>query len=65
MPKRIAPLSELQIRNAKSQEKQITLFDGGGLYLLITPTGGKLWRLKYSLFGKEKVSIHHLVLSHS
>jgi integrase len=55
MPKRIAPLSEIQVRNAKPQEKQSTLFDGGGLYLLISPTGGKLWRLKYSLFGKEKL----------
>jgi len=55
MPKRIAPLSDLQVRNAKPKEKQVTLFDGGGLYLLITPTGGKLWRLKYSLFGKEKL----------
>lgn len=55
MPKRIVPLSELQIRNAKSQNKQFTLFDGGGLYLLVTPSGGKLWRLKYSLFGKEKL----------
>lgn len=55
MPKRIAPLSELQIRNAKPQAKQFTLFDGGGLYLLVTPTGGKLWRLKYSFIGKEKL----------
>jgi len=55
MPKRIAPLSEMQVRTAKPQTKQTTLFDGGGLYLLITPTGGKLWRLKYSFFGKEKL----------
>lgn len=55
MPKRIVQLSEMQVRNVKPQEKQTTLFDGGGLYLLITPTGGKLWRFKYSLFGKEKL----------
>ncbi|TWJ19356.1 hypothetical protein JN12_01769 [Geobacter argillaceus] len=35
MPKRIAPLSEMQVRNAKPQAKQVTLFDGGGLFLLV------------------------------
>src|ERR1700675_2563992 len=53
MPKRIAPLSALQVNKAKPKEKQYTLFDGGGLYLLVTPTGGKLWRFKYALQGKS------------
>lgn len=30
------------------------MFDGGGLYLEINPTGSKLWRLKYYHLGKEK-----------
>lgn len=30
------------------------LSDGGGLYLLITPAGGALWRIKYRIEGKEK-----------
>jgi integrase len=34
--------------------KSISLFDGGGLYLLITPSGGKLWRFKYRFNKKEK-----------
>lgn len=55
MPKRIAPLTDTQVRNAKPQAKDITMFDGGGLYLLITPTGGKLWRFKYRYAGKEKL----------
>ncbi len=55
MPKRIAPLSEMQVRNSKPQAKQVTLFDGGGLFLLVTPTGGKLWRFKYRYQGKEKI----------
>ena len=55
MPKRIVPLSEVKIRTAKPEEKQITLFDGGGLFLLITPSGGKLWRFKYRFDGKEKL----------
>lgn len=54
MPKRIVPLSETQINKAKPQSKDFKLFDGGGLYLLITPAGGKLWNLKYRYFGKEK-----------
>ena len=29
-------------------------FDGGGLYLEITPAGGRYWRLKYRFAGKEK-----------
>lgn len=55
MPKRIAPLSEVQIKNTKPKEKESKLYDGGGLYLVITPSGGKLWRLKYQFDGKEKL----------
>jgi integrase len=55
MPKRIVPLTDLKISKAKSQSKQVTLFDGGGLFLLITPTGGKLWRFKYRFNGRERL----------
>ncbi len=48
------PLSNTAIRNAKSGEKIRKLFDGGGLYLEVTPRGGKWWRLKYRFEGKEK-----------
>ncbi len=54
MPKRILPLSEIKIRTSKPQEKEYKLFDGGGLYLLITASGGKLWHFKYRFNGKEK-----------
>jgi integrase len=54
MPKRTVPLTDTQIRNTKPQQKEIKLFDGGGLFLLVTPAGGKLWRLKYRFDGKEK-----------
>lgn len=54
MPKRIAPLSEMKVRTVKPAEKPQKLFDGGGLFLLVTPTGGKLWNLKYRFDGKEK-----------
>ena len=53
MPKRIKPLSEVKVRTAKPMEKEYKLFDGDGLYLLITPTGGKLWRYKYRIGKKD------------
>jgi hypothetical protein len=55
MPKRITPLSDTKIRSIKPTEKPQKLFDGGGLFLLVTPTGGKLWRLKYRFGGTEKL----------
>jgi len=55
MPKRIVPLSDMQVVKVKPQSKQLTIFDGGGLFLLVTPSGGKLWRFKYRFEGKEKL----------
>ena len=48
------PLTDTAIRNAKPAEKAKKLFDGGGLYLEVAPSGGKWWRLKYRFGGKEK-----------
>lgn len=48
------PLSDTAIRNAKPGDKARKLFDGGGLYLEVAPSGGKWWRLKYRFDGKEK-----------
>jgi len=47
-------LSDAAIRKAKPADKPLRLFDGGGLYLEISPSGSKLWRLKYRFAGKEK-----------
>ena len=47
-------LTDVAIRNAKPKEKPYKLGDALGLYLLVQPTGGKLWRLKYRVAGKEK-----------
>lgn len=49
------PLTDVAIRAAKPREKAYKLADSGGLYLLITPDGGKYWRLKYRFAGKEKL----------
>ncbi|AGK46827.1 phage integrase family protein [Burkholderia thailandensis MSMB121] len=48
------PLTDTAIKNAKPADKPMRLFDGGGLYLEIAPSGGKWWRLKYRFGGKEK-----------
>ena len=47
MPKTITPLTDTQVRNAKAKDKTYRLFDGGGLYLEVTATGSKLWRMKF------------------
>lgn len=49
------PLTNTKARNAKPKEKQYKLFDTNGLFLLVTPAGGKWWRFKYRLDGKEKL----------
>jgi hypothetical protein len=55
MPKTVASLSEATVRNVRPQEKAYRLFDGGGLFLLVTPAGGKLWRFKYRFEGRENL----------
>ena len=47
-------LTDTRIRNTKPEEKPKRLFDERGLYLEISPAGGKWWRLKYRVAGKEK-----------
>lgn len=54
MPKRIPPLTDNQIKNAKPKERDYKLNDGLGLYVLVTRTGGKLWRLNYRFHQKNK-----------
>jgi integrase len=48
-------LTVTQIRNAKAADKPLRLFDGSGLYLELSPSGARYWRLKYRHAGKEKV----------
>ena len=48
------PLTDTAIRAIKPTGKTANLFDGGGLYLEVAPSGGKWWRLKYRFQGKEK-----------
>lgn len=48
------PLTDTAIRKTKPADKPVRIFDGGGLYLEISPSGGKWWRLKYRYAEKEK-----------
>jgi len=54
MPKKVLPLTDATVRNAKPRAKAYKVADGGGLYLEVLPSGGKSWRLKYRLNGQEK-----------
>ncbi len=48
-------LTDTAIRRSNPQEKPYKLTDGKGLFLLVNPSGGKLWRWKYRFGGKEKL----------
>ena len=48
------PLTDKEIKLLAPKEKIYKVSDSGGLYLEITPAGGKYWRLKYRFAGKEK-----------
>jgi integrase len=66
MPKQVMPLTDTKVKKSmpgikpledgetKKVNGNYKLSDGGGLYLLVTITGGKLWRFDYSLGGKRK-----------
>lgn len=46
-------LTAVRINAAKPEEKAYKLADSGGLFLLVQPTGAKLWRYKFRLGGIE------------
>lgn len=47
-------LTDAAIRKAKPKDKPYKLADGGGLYVEVAASGGKWWRYKYRIAGKEK-----------
>ena len=49
------PLTDLAVKNAKAGNKPLKIFDQRGLFLLVTPSGGKWWRLRYRFNEKEKL----------
>ena len=49
------PLTDVEIRKKPTKEKPYKIFDEEGLFLLINPSGSRLWRMKYKFSGKEKL----------
>ena len=48
-------ITDTAVRNAKPGEKPVKIYDERGLFLIVTPAGGKWWRFRYSFDGKEKL----------
>ena len=56
MARIVKPLTATQVQNAKPKDKPYKIFDGGGLYLQVSPSGGKHWKMKYvQASGKESL----------
>jgi hypothetical protein len=50
----MAGLTDTQVKKAKPEQEAYRIADSGGLFVFVTPAGGKLWRLRYRFNGKEK-----------
>jgi Arm DNA-binding domain len=46
-------LTDVRVRNAKPRTKPYKLSDGGGMYVLVKPDGGRYWRFDYRFAGKR------------
>ena len=47
MARLVKPLTATQVNNAKPKAAMYKMFDGGGLFLQVNPSGGKYWKMKY------------------
>lgn len=54
MPRLVKPLTATQVQNAKPKDSMYKMFDGGGLFLQVNPTGGKHWKMKYRKDGGKE-----------
>jgi hypothetical protein len=50
----VMPLTDTRVRTAKSHDRPYKLSDGGGMYLLVKPDGGRYWRMDYRVVGKRR-----------
>ena len=55
IPHFMPTLTEPRAKSAKPAEKPYKLFDQRGLFMLVTPAGGRLWRFRYQRGGIEKL----------
>jgi integrase len=51
-------LTETSVRKAKPSDRPFRMFDGGGLYLKVRPSGSRYWRHKHRFQGKEELRSH-------
>jgi len=51
----VRPLNDKKINAARTEDKAVSLWDGGGLYILVKPSGSKLWRFQFTLAGKKRL----------
>jgi len=49
------PLTDLKIKSTKPKDRSFKLTDAGGLFVLVKPSGSKLWQMKYRYLGTEKL----------
>jgi hypothetical protein len=57
-------LTRLEVENSRPKEKPYRLFDGRGMYLEVSPSGGRYWRLKYHYDGREnRISLASIPMS--
>jgi len=47
-------LSDVKVRNAKPTERAYRLSDGGGMFLEVSPSGARYWRLSYRAGVKQE-----------
>lgn len=52
---RVVPLNDTKIKSLKPKDKEYKVADGDGLYLHVTPTGSKIWKMRYRV-GKGATS---------
>ncbi|AIN16173.1 phage integrase family protein [Yersinia pseudotuberculosis] len=54
MARTTRPLTHTEVQKAKTTDKDLTLHDGDGLFLLVKTTGKKIWRFRYQLPNSSK-----------
>lgn len=47
-------LTDLQLRNLVTRDRQYKVSDGNSLYVLVSPSGSRAWRWKYLFGGRQK-----------
>ncbi|MBV5348115.1 integrase arm-type DNA-binding domain-containing protein [bacterium] len=52
--RKVSPLTDTEIKTAKTRDKEYSIPDGNGLQLIIKPDGRKVWEIRYTIDGKPK-----------